>query len=121
LPGAAALLGCGRTLAVVTSCSLALASVRLEAAGLRMPEVIVSCDDVAVGKPDPACFLLGASRLGVAPERCLVLEDSPAGVRAGVAAGAHVIAVRTTHGDEELTEAHAIVDDLSALVASPTT
>jgi mannitol-1-/sugar-/sorbitol-6-phosphatase len=115
LPGAAALLSSGRRLAIVTSCSTALAHVRLDAATLPRPEVIVSSDAVKRGKPHPECFWLGASRLGLRADRCLVLEDAPAGVRAGVAAGSAVVALRTTHADEELAEASAVVDDLSAL------
>lgn len=115
LPGAAAVLASGRRLAIVTSCSTALATARLRAAGLAAPEVLVSSDGVERGKPDPECFLLGAGRLGVDPARCLVLEDAPAGVAAGRAAGARVLAVRTTHGDEDLRDADAIVDDLGAV------
>jgi mannitol-1-/sugar-/sorbitol-6-phosphatase len=115
LPGAAALLAGDRRLAIVTSCSRALATARLRAAGLPIPKVLVSADDVVRGKPDPMCFTLGARRLGVAPARCLVLEDAPAGITAGRAAGARVLALRTTHADHELGEADAIVDDLGAL------
>lgn len=115
LPGAAALLGSGRRLAIVTSCSAALARVRLDAAGLPRPAVIVSSDMVARGKPHPECFRLGAERLRVAPGQCVVLEDSPAGVTAGLAAGARVMALRTTHAELELAGASAVIDDLSAL------
>jgi len=118
LPGAEAILRSGRPLAIVTSCSAALANARLSAARLPTPEHIVSYDDVRRGKPDPECFLLGARRLGVPPSRCLVLEDAPTGIAAGRAAGARVLAVRTTHPDRELRDADAIVDDLSALLGS---
>lgn len=119
LPGAAALLAGTTPLAIVTSCSRALATVRLAAAGLPMPAVLVSCDDVVRGKPDPACFRLGARRLGVPIDRCLALEDAPVGVSAARAAGARVIALRTTHPDAALAEACAIVDDLGALFGRP--
>ncbi len=115
LPGAAALLAGGRPLAIVTSCSTALAHARLAAAGLPVPSVLISYDDVEHGKPDPACFLLGARRLGVDPTRCVVLEDAPAGITAGRRAGATVIALRTTHAETELGEADLIVDDLGEL------
>lgn len=115
LPGAAALLRADLPLAIVTSCSTALATARLRAAELPVPDVLVSSDGLERGKPDPAPFLIGADRLGIAPDRCLVLEDAPAGIAAGRAAGAIVIALRTTHADAELQEADAIVDDLSAL------
>lgn len=119
LPGAEALLrGADRPLAIVTSCSSALAAARLEAAGLPVPSVLVSSNGLERGKPDPACFLIGARRLGVDPARCLVLEDAPAGIAAGRAAGATVIALRTSHPEHELREAHAIVDDLAALLSA---
>lgn len=115
LPGAGELLSGGRRLAIVTSCSRALATVRLRAAGLPMPAVLVSADDVERGKPDPTCYRLGAGRLDVDPARCLVLEDAPAGISAGRAAGARVLALRTTHADQDLQQADAIIDDLGGL------
>ncbi len=119
LPGAAELLGDERRpLAIVTSCSRALATLRLGAAGLTIPRVLVTADDVADGKPDPECFLLAARLLEVEPARCVVLEDSPAGVQAGRAAGASVIAVRTTHPDGELEGADAVVENLAALLGT---
>jgi sugar-phosphatase len=116
LPGAAELLAAEQPLAIVTSCSTALAETRLGAAGLPIPPVLVSSDGLESGKPDPASFLIGARRLRADPARCVVPEDSPAGIRAGRAAGATVIAVRTTHRDDELGGADAIVDDLAAIV-----
>jgi mannitol-1-/sugar-/sorbitol-6-phosphatase len=115
LPGAAALLASGRQLAIVTSCSTALAGVRLDAAGLPRPGEIISSDLVTRGKPDPECFLLGADRLGVGIGGCLVLEDAPAGLQAGADAGARVLALLTTHAASELTAAHALVRDLGEL------
>ena len=115
LPGARQLLAGARPLAIVTSCSTALAESRLTAAGLRTPSVLVSSDGLDRGKPDPACFLIAARMLGVDPARCVVLEDSPTGIAAGRAAGATVVALRTTHGDEQLADADAIVDDLASL------
>ena len=85
--------------AIVTSASRQLAQRRLEAAGLTIPRVMVTGEDVAVGKPDPQCFLLGAKRLGVSPSNCLVFEDVEAGVKAGRAAGADVLVVTAAgHG-----------------------
>jgi sugar-phosphatase len=118
IAGARELLSSGLTMAVVTSCSQALAAVRLQGAGLQAPDVLVSCDDVAAGKPDPECFLLAAQLLRVSPERCLVAEDSPAGIRAARAAGASVLGLRTTHRDDELLEADAVADDLTELAAA---
>lgn len=79
----------------------------------------VAAEDVAAGKPDPACYVLGRERIGVAVgdgkgERVLVVEDAPAGVRAGKGAGCFVLGVATTHGVEALREAGAdwVVEDL---------
>jgi mannitol-1-/sugar-/sorbitol-6-phosphatase len=115
LPGADDLLRSGYPLAIVTSCSSQLADVRLLAAGLRRPEVVISSSMVMRGKPDPEGFLLGARRLNVTAAQCAVFEDSPVGIDAGRAAGARVIALRTTHGDDELAAADAIIDTLAAL------
>lgn len=83
--------------AIVTSGGITLASSRIAAAGLSTPAVMVTADDVTVGKPDPAPYLMGAKLLGFAPERCLVVEDAPAGVVSAKAAGCAVIGVLTTH------------------------
>lgn len=72
--------------AVVTSADLGLARARLGAAGI-VPPLLVTRDDVDQGKPHPEPFLLGAERVGVAPGRCLVVEDAQAGVDSGQAAG----------------------------------
>ena len=79
--------------AVVTSGKRELATARLAAAGLPMPEVLVPADEVPRGKPDPAGYLLAAGALGLPPSDCVVLEDSPAGIAAGRAAGATVVGV----------------------------
>ena len=109
LPGARELLNSLPTdrWAIVTSCTRALADTRLRAAGLPTPPRIVTCDDVKNGKPDPEPYLTGASLLGVPAPKCLVFEDAPAGIRAGKAAGALVVAFRTTAPDSELEEAGA--------------
>jgi sugar-phosphatase len=93
--------------ALVTSCARPLADVRLRAAGLPIPKNKVTCDDVRKGKPDPEPYLKGAALLGVPASRCIVFEDAPAGVRAGKAAGAVVIALRSTSSDPELEQAGA--------------
>src|SRR5215472_1346992 len=115
LPGAVELL---RALpldrwAIVTSCTRPLAHVRIGAAGLPKPKYIVTSSDVKNGKPDPEPYLKGAQMLGVSAADCLVLEDAPAGIRAGKAAGARVIATRPTASDAELRQAGAdwIVDN----------
>jgi mannitol-1-/sugar-/sorbitol-6-phosphatase len=104
LPGARELLASlppGRW-TIATSCTRALAEVRLKVAGLPVPERLITSSDVTRGKPDPEPFLKAAANLGFAAADCLVLEDAPAGIRAGKAAGARVIAVRTTVPEEEL-------------------
>jgi sugar-phosphatase len=115
IAGAPALLAAPLTLAIVTSCSRALAFARLEAADLPMPATVVCADEISRGKPDPEPYLLAAQRLGVAATACVVLEDAPAGIAAGKAAGMTVIALRTTHGAPELSGADVLIDDLTAL------
>lgn len=83
--------------ALVTSAPRELAKRRLAAAGIGLPQFMVTAEDVAIGKPDPACFRLGAERLGVNPEHCLVFEDAHAGVAAGEAAGASIMVVTAAH------------------------
>jgi sugar-phosphatase len=103
MPGAHELLALAD--AIVTSCTAPEAAARLRAAGLPTPDVLVTADDVARGKPSPDPYLEAARRLGAAPEDCLVIEDAPAGIAAGNAAGMTVWAVATTHAPEELREA----------------
>ena len=79
------LTGLGARWAVATSADTALARVRLAAAGLPIPDVLVTADDVTRSKPHPEGFLRAAGLLGADPARCLVVEDSPAGVEAGLA------------------------------------
>ena len=106
---------------IVTSCTRPLAEVRIRVAGLPRPKQIVTSDDVQRFKPDPDPYLKGAELLGLAPVDCVVVEDAPAGIRAGRAAGSRVLALRTTEVDELLTTAGAtwIVDDLSKTALGP--
>lgn len=83
--------------AIVTSAPLSLAEVRLRAAGLTPPAVMVTADDVTRGKPAPDCFVMAAERLGFAASDCLVWEDAPAGIAAGEGAGADVMVITETH------------------------
>ena len=103
--------------AIVTSCTRPLAGVRIGAAGLPMPRYLVTSTDVKHGKPDPEPYLKGAQLLGVPAGECIVIEDAPAGIRAGKAAGARVLALRTTASDAELRQAGAdwIIDDCAEL------
>jgi sugar-phosphatase len=108
LPGAAEVLqafGPDR-IAIVTSCTAPLAQARLRAAGLTAPAVLVTADRLTRGKPDPEGYLLGARELGADPAACVVLEDAPAGVEAGRAAGMRVVGVLTTHAPADLAAAH---------------
>jgi sugar-phosphatase len=98
---------------VVTSGSRALASGRMRHVGLPLPERFVTADDVENGKPHPEAYLKGAEILGATPEACVVVEDAPAGVRSAKAAGMRVVAVATTHREEELHEADVVVGALS--------
>ncbi len=80
--------------AIASSAHRAVIEAAVDALGLHgVLDEIVSSDDVAAGKPDPAVYLLAAARLGVEPARCLVVEDSVNGVRAGKAAGMTVALV----------------------------
>ncbi len=80
--------------AVATSTRRPLALRKLEAAGLLSRfDAVCTSSDVERPKPAPDVYLLAASMLGVAPAQCLVLEDSPAGVRAALAAGMHPIQI----------------------------
>lgn len=102
---------------IATSCTRALAHVRIRAAGLPEPQHLITSSDVMHGKPNPEPYLKAAKTLGLEPGECLVIEDAPAGVRAGKAAGSRVFAVRTTAPDAELREAGAdwIANDLTSL------
>jgi mannitol-1-/sugar-/sorbitol-6-phosphatase len=115
-PGAAALVAqLGTRWAVVTSGSRGVASLRLRTAGLPIPEVFVTSDDVRRGKPDPEGYLAAAARVGVAPADCLVCEDSPTGLAAARAAGIRTIALLTTHAAGALPGALAHVPSLDRL------
>lgn len=122
LPGAAeALAALAERSAIVTSASRELAELRIAAAGLTPPGTMVTADDITTGKPDPEPYLVGAAKLGVDPARCLVVEDAPAGLRSGRAAGAATIAVTTTSPEADLVPwADLVVTDLSALTFSVT-
>lgn len=117
LPGAVELLTAvpPHRVAIVTSATRPLAMARINAAGLTAPAVVVTFDDVSCGKPHPEPFLTGAARLGIDPARCLVVEDAPAGIAAGRAAGCATLAVTTTSPRADL-DADLVVDSLSEVV-----
>jgi sugar-phosphatase len=99
--------------AIVTSGTLPMATNRLKACGLPIPQVFVTVEQTAHGKPAPDPFLRAATLLKVAPSVCSAFEDSPPGVDSAKAAGMRVIAVQTTHRLDQLSGADAIVGDLS--------
>lgn len=109
LPGALALLASLPLdrWTIVTSCTRRLAEVRIRAAGLPLPARMVTSTDITQGKPHPEPYLKGASLLGFSAAQCVVLEDAPAGIRAGKSAGTRVIAFKTTAPPALLREAGA--------------
>lgn len=117
IPGAAALLSAlpaGRW-GIVTSAGRDLAELRLGRAGLPVPDILVTSEEVLRGKPAPDGYLLGAERLGVEPSRAVVVEDAPPGLDAARAAGMRVIALTTTHRAEHLGVADTVIPDLTWL------
>ncbi|MFD9452520.1 HAD-IA family hydrolase [Streptomyces sp. NPDC059985] len=98
--------------AVVTSSRREATRLRMERLGLPVPRVRVCAEDVQSGKPSPDGYLAAAEQLGVDPRHCVVVEDSPAGIQAGRAAGCTVHAVTTTHGVELLAGADACFPSL---------
>jgi sugar-phosphatase len=117
LPGASSLLA---TLtdgewAVVTSGGSELALRRLSHAGLPTPSILVAAEHIPVGKPAPDGYLLAARRLGLEPSDCAVIEDTPAGIQSGRAAGANVVALTTTFPQAFLADADALACTLADL------
>lgn len=88
--------------AVVTSAWRKLAETRVGAAGLPLPTVMVPIDEIQNGKPDPEGFLHAAAQLGVAPEECIVFEDTRPGIEAGLSAGMQVVGLLTTCSSQQL-------------------
>ncbi len=124
LPGAVALLQRLEQLqipwAIVTSGTVPIAQVRHRAAQLPRPQVFITAEDVAMGKPHPDPYLLGAQRLGLAPADCVVVEDAPAGIRSGLAAGCQVIAVNAPADIPELQQVARVLDALTQIQVQPT-
>ena len=121
LPGAKQLL---RSLpldrwAVVTSATKRVMLGRLAAAGLPVPERIIAGDMVERGKPDPEPYRRGAELLGLTPAECIVVEDAPSGIGAGIAAGCRVLGVLGTHEAHELRQAAWIASSLASVRAYP--
>jgi sugar-phosphatase len=98
---------------VCTSANANLGRARLEAAGIPIPEELVTGDDVERGKPHPDPYLLGAKRLGLEPKDCVVFEDAPAGVTAAKAAGVGLVVGVSFRAIESA--ADLVVADLSGI------
>ena len=124
LPGARALLESlpPERWAIVTSATYRLLLGRLNAAKLPVPERIISGDMVERGKPDPEPYSRGAELIHEPAAECLVVEDAPSGVGAGIAAGCRVLGVLGTHSEAELRTAGAswIVRSLEDVSAKTT-
>ena len=120
LPGAKALLSSLpiHRWAIVTSATHRLTLARLAAAGLPVPDRLISGDMVQRGKPDPEPYRRGAELLGLSPADCIVVEDAPSGVGAGLAAGCRVLGVTTTHPAEDLDRATWITTSLEHVRAA---
>lgn len=123
LPGARELLNSlpAERWAIVTSCTRPLAETRIRAAGLPVPKRIITSNDITFGKPNPEPYLKGAALLEVQAQDCIVFEDAPAGIRAGKAAGATVLAFPTTSPEEDLDAAGAdfVLSGFPALTLLP--
>jgi mannitol-1-/sugar-/sorbitol-6-phosphatase len=100
---------------IVTSATQRLVLTRLAAAELPVPDRLITADMVERGKPDPEPYIRGAQLLGFRPEDCIVIEDAPSGVGAGVAAGCRVLGVLGTHTPDDLHAASWLVPSLEHL------
>lgn len=100
--------------AIVTSAPRELAKVRIAAAGLPWPEVLIAGEDVENGKPAPDCFMLAARMLAQPIEECLIFEDAPAGIEAAEASGASVLVISATHR-KPLTTRHPTIESYNRL------
>ncbi len=92
---------------IITSCTRPLAEVRIRAAGLPQPKFFITSTDVKNGKPHPEPYRTGAERLGISAKDCVVVEDAPAGIRAGRAADMRVAGLLTMMNETELRHAGA--------------
>ena len=103
---------------VVTSGTRFLAVTRMRRFGVPIPEILVTADDVKNGKPDPEPYLRGAELMHVDPKQYVVVEDAPAGIRAGRAAGMKVISLPSTFPEQEFHEADVVVAGLPSIKVS---
>ncbi|QPP09082.1 HAD-IA family hydrolase [Streptomyces bathyalis] len=118
VPGALAFMAAvaGVPHALVTSADCGLATARMRAAEVRIPDVCITSESVSASKPDPEGFLKGAAELGLPPEECVAFEDSGAGIAAARAAGMRVVGVGARAAEHRPT-AH--VGDLTRVKAEP--
>jgi len=98
---------------IATSGRRSTATGRLQAAGLPMPDTLVTADDVAHGKPAPDPYRLAAERLDFPADQCVVFEDAPAGIESARRAGAAVLGIASHSPPEALRDATAVLDRLS--------
>lgn len=120
MPGVMALVQAARVcadvgLAIATSGNADKQFPVIEGTGLRLEwfDAVITGEDVTRKKPDPQIYLVTAEKLGVAPERCVVFEDAPAGVAAAKAAGMLCVAVTSSVDADKLRDADLIVDSLA--------
>ncbi|WP_215846097.1 sugar phosphatase [Candidatus Pantoea bituminis] len=104
--------------AIVTSGSVPVAHARHKAAGLPQPAVFITAEQVVKGKPEPDPYLLGAKKLGLSPDVCVVVEDAPAGVLSGLNAGCAVIAANAPADTPRLNEVTIQLTSLESLVVT---
>jgi len=100
-------------MAIATSGTLEKSRAVLEATKVPYQEMVyINGDHVKSKKPDPELFLLAAERIGIEPADCVVIEDTPNGIQAAKAAGAHCIAVTNSISAAKLSEADLVCDSL---------
>lgn len=100
--------------AIVTSAPRANLDMIVETLGIgRHFQALVAEEDAERGKPDPEGFLVAASRAGIEPARCVVIEDAPAGLQAAKAGGMRALGVTTTHPAPDLDDADLVVESLT--------
>ncbi|PHM75045.1 sugar phosphatase [Xenorhabdus kozodoii] len=119
LPGAIALIDKLNALdipwAIVTSGTVPLASARHKVAEIPAPAHWVTAESVTHGKPNPEPYLLGAKKLGLLPEDCVVFEDAPAGIHAGLDAGCQVVVVHDSPDIPRRDEVHLTINNLEEI------
>ncbi|MGY4106336.1 HAD-IA family hydrolase [Aeromonas encheleia] len=98
---------------IATSGPCEIARTSISASGFSIPSIMICGEDVENGKPHPEPFVSAALSLGFSPDQCIAFEDSPAGVKSAKDAGCYTVALRTSHADDELSQADTIVNDFN--------